>query len=439
MQVRHRLRLRVLQVASAPRPAGAAAGDHDRQVGVVVHVRVAHAAAVQVERMVQQRAVAVRRRGQLLQEVAEQRDVVLVDLGDHGELRRIVPVVRRRVVRIRHADLGVRPVARLAGELERDDAGHVALQRQELQVEHQLRVVGVGGRHADRAVEIRQRVVHRLRLGPLDAALHLAHGVEILADPGAVGGAELPLQAGDVLAHPVEQARPAPQGGAPVRGAAPFAEQALEDDARVRLGRQRGRGRRPRQVVLVDAGVAVVALPHHVHQVHRQLQRRQARLLPDLPRRDLIDRRPQVVVAALGPLRGGRAQERGVRGGVRARIGVPQLQVGQDGELVPHRGQRAEARRQLRQRAAPARRGPARDVRAHRDVDEAEPPHRAGRGLRQGRHRRRHRIEQGQRDGGAHAPQERPPRQGLLRDDHDAFLIRNGMLLTTSVTSDENR
>ena len=53
---------------------------------------------------------------------------------------------------------------------------------------------------------------------------------------------------------------PPPQRRAPVRRAAALAEQALEDDARVRLGRKRRRRRRPREIVLIDARVAVVAL-----------------------------------------------------------------------------------------------------------------------------------------------------------------------------------
>ena len=56
---------------------------------------------------------------------------------------RIAAVVRQRMVRFGHADLGVRAVARLARQLERDHARDVALQRQHLQIEHQPRVVGV--------------------------------------------------------------------------------------------------------------------------------------------------------------------------------------------------------------------------------------------------------------------------------------------------------
>ncbi len=117
------------------------------------------------------------------------------------------------------------------------------------------------------------------------------------------------------------------QRRAPVGRAAALAEQPLEDDARMRLGRQRRRRRRPGEIVLIDAGVAVVALADRLEQVHRQLERRQLRLLADLLRGDLIDRGAEVVVGALGPLRLGRAQERGVRGRMRAGIGVLQLQV----------------------------------------------------------------------------------------------------------------
>ena len=150
---------------------------------------------------------------------------------------------------------------------------------------------------------------------------------QILVDPGAIVRSELPLQARDVIAHPIEQTGPSPQRGAAVGGAAAFAEQALEDDARVGFGRKRRRRRRPREVVLVDARVAVVALAHRLEQIHRQLQRRQQRLLADLLRGDLVDRRAQVVVGAFGPFRLGRAQERGVRRGMRAGIRVLQLQV----------------------------------------------------------------------------------------------------------------
>jgi hypothetical protein len=77
---------------------------------------------------------------------------------------------------------------------------------------------------------------------------------------------------------------------------------------------------------------------------------------------------------------------------------------------------------------------------AVRYVDETKPPHRVGGRFRDGRERRDHRIQQGQRQCGTHAAKEGPPGQRQLGDDHDCdFLIWNGMLLTMPTTSDENR
>jgi hypothetical protein len=104
---------------------------------MAVHVRIADAAAVQDQRVIQERAVAFRRRLQLLEVVGEERHVERVDLRHARDLLRIVAVVRQRVMRIGHADLGIGAVARLARELERHDARDVALHRQHLQVEHQ--------------------------------------------------------------------------------------------------------------------------------------------------------------------------------------------------------------------------------------------------------------------------------------------------------------
>ena len=73
VQVGQRRRLGEADVAAASHSARGAAGDEDRQVVVVVQVGVAHAAAVQEERMVQQRAVAFRRGPQLGEELGEQR------------------------------------------------------------------------------------------------------------------------------------------------------------------------------------------------------------------------------------------------------------------------------------------------------------------------------------------------------------------------------
>ena len=145
----------------------------------------------------------------LREELGEQRHVELIDLRHARDLVRIVAVMRQRMMRIGHADFGIGAVAGFARELERDDARDVALQRQHLQIEHQPGVVGVGGRHAHRPIQIRQRIVRRVGFGLLNAAFDFADGVEILADPRAIAGPELAVEPGDVFVEPNRAGWPA--------------------------------------------------------------------------------------------------------------------------------------------------------------------------------------------------------------------------------------
>ena len=192
-------------------------------------------------------------------------------------------------MRIGHADLRVGPVAGLARELERDHAGDVALQREHLQIEHQPRVIGVRGRHAGRTIEIRQRDCRASRLPPSECVARPRArcrdtGRRARDPPGRA------VFCSRVMSSRTQSSRLAcaSQRRPAVGRAATLAEQPLEDDPRMRFGRQRRRRRRPRQVVLIDARVAVVALADRLEQVHRQLERRQQRLLSDLlaPRSD---------------------------------------------------------------------------------------------------------------------------------------------------------
>jgi len=98
-------------------------------------------------------------------------------------------VVGERMVRVGDTNFRISAIAGFAGQLERDDARDVGLQREHLKIEHQFRVVRVCGRYADRTVEIGQRTVERLRLRLLNPAFHFADAVEILADFGAIVGA----------------------------------------------------------------------------------------------------------------------------------------------------------------------------------------------------------------------------------------------------------
>lgn len=71
MEVCQRSGFSILDVASTLQLSRPAAGDDDRQIRMVVHVRVPHAASVHVHRMVKQRAVAVPSGFQFVQEVGE--------------------------------------------------------------------------------------------------------------------------------------------------------------------------------------------------------------------------------------------------------------------------------------------------------------------------------------------------------------------------------
>ena len=217
-----------------------------------------------------------------------------------------------------------------------------------------------------------------------------------------------------------------------------FTEQPVEDLPRVGLV-WKGRGwRGPRQIVLIHAREAVIALADDLENVHPQLERRYRGVLADLPGRDLVDGCPQVVVRTLGQLCLGAAEKRRVRCCVRTRIGVLQLHVGHDRDGIPMWGQRAQDGRELLQIVVSGR-SPTLGVGSHRDEDVPEPPDRPGRRCRAGGHGRHHRVQQRQCHCGAHAFQHRSTVKRFLGDDHRDLLIWNGRLCTTPRISDENR
>src|SRR5439155_25370134 len=138
-------------------------------------------------------------------------------------LFRIVAVMTRWMVRVGHADLRIRAIALLARELKRDDAREIRLERQNLQIEHELRVIGERGGNAHRPIEVGHRVLHRRGLGTLDLSLDLANAVEIVIDANTIGEAYAPLEPRDVSAERVEQACATAQGFAARRRVAALA------------------------------------------------------------------------------------------------------------------------------------------------------------------------------------------------------------------------
>src|SRR5439155_9975129 len=140
-----------------------AARDQDRKVLVIVKAGIPHATAVQVDRVIEERAVTIGSSLHSLEELGKQRNMVRIDLRYLRQLFRIPPVMAGRMVRIGDADVRVRTIALLARELEGDDARNVCLEGQNLQVEHELGVVGERRRDSDRPVEVGRLVlVYRL-------------------------------------------------------------------------------------------------------------------------------------------------------------------------------------------------------------------------------------------------------------------------------------
>jgi hypothetical protein len=111
-------------------------------------------APVNDRHVIEQRAVAVREWRAASRTYSDNsEDVMAVDLRALLHAERIAQVMRDRMMRIRHADLGIGAAAELAADHERRDPGNVALIREPLQVEHQPGVLLEGIGHPGRAIE----------------------------------------------------------------------------------------------------------------------------------------------------------------------------------------------------------------------------------------------------------------------------------------------
>ena len=99
-------------VAVALHAAVCATHQNSRWVAAIVLVAVAHAAAPVEQRVVEQIAVGILGRLQLVEELAELHDLIGAQLGVLGQLLGVVAVMRDAVVRLGDADVGVAAVAR---------------------------------------------------------------------------------------------------------------------------------------------------------------------------------------------------------------------------------------------------------------------------------------------------------------------------------------
>ena len=195
-------------------------------------------------------------------------------------------------------------------------------------------------------------------------------------------------------------------------GVRAVAEQARENHARIDFHRQRRRRCAPGNRIHVGATESDVAGADQPAEIFGgQFERRQRRLLPDLLRRDLIDRHARPDVGAVGSLGMHAVQEDRRRSRVIAAVisgpsgrGHLVRQIRDHHHLILERLDRRERPRQL-EIGAFARGCPVRHHRAMRNEAQTQLDFGIGRGFCQRCLGRDHRIQQWQRYCRSHASQ----------------------------------
>ena len=398
-------------MASRLERAAAASGEQHGQIVVRVRVAVGDAAAIDDHAIVEERALAFAHGLQAFEEVGELRHVEAIDLRQLRLLLRIAAVVRDVVMAIGHAGEGVAAVAAIVGHHESGDPGGVGLESEGEEVEHDAEVLFVIARHAGgRGVFGRG---HGEALGAFEALLNLADAgevfVELLLVADAESGAELPGVGEDEVENALVRSLAADAGFGSFAGRA-VGEQSLEDETWVHLGRERGGGSFPREIELILATVAGVAGAGLLALVAAQFERGQARLIAQARGGDLIDRHADahILGRSLAGLRAGEERRGGARVVARAvtiRIAHALGEAREDLQFAPMGGEWFE---DVRQREISAVGGgrPVFHVHTIGHIHEGHAERGATGGRGESGH---HRVEHGQREGGAEAFEKRAP------------------------------
>jgi hypothetical protein len=339
-------------------------------------------------------------------------------------------------------------VAVLTREHQRRDARDLRFKGEHLQVD-------ISFRCASKSAGIPTGASGRSRLRESVASTCLtrrsiSHFLQIFAQPAAVSRGQILLERWHLIADRIEEAACLIAPLLPLRIGAPVAEQPLEDDLRVVLHRQRQRGRLPRQRIAVGTGEAGVAAVQ-VQRLHRELDRRERRVLPHVLGCDLVDGRADERFVLLDRMRAAQEHRRrahvvlGAAGILSGRRGDGSVgQIADHADAIAERFERLQGLGELEGRSLTHRR-PLVHRRAVRNVDASETAPGRRRRLRQHRPCRHHRFEQRQRQRHAGTAQKRPPRQVLFRDERHGSVppsyrfIWNGRLFTTPAMSEENR
>ena len=264
---------------------------------------------------------------------------------DQVELRhrlRVAPVVRGRMEGLVGAALGEDPRGGVAPHLEGEDARHVGLECERLHVPHLFDVLAEGIRHPGRGLgQLARLAAPVLRLGHLDAPLEFADVLHVAVEPRPVFEPQFRLEARGPRGHPVQYAPVlTPARHTLLRGAA-RSEELVEGHARVTDDGKRLGGGGPADRVGVHAGVAVRASAGLIHVLDAELHRRNGRVLTETLGVQLVHRRADVHVRALGLPRVRLREVDGAGAEVVATdlLGLERLRhlavrVGHDGEVV---------------------------------------------------------------------------------------------------------
>ncbi len=287
--------------------------------------------------------------------------------------------------------------------MKRDDAGQVRLERQHLQIEHQLRVLFEAGWNTGGTIHRRQ-LARRLLLGALNPPLDVAHPLEILAELGAVARADGSHETSGRLGDRVEDAAVLLQSGAAHGGSVlSLSPNSRSNTARGRYSTGSGVvGVRHESVLDVGAAPALFALPDDVVAVQAELERRELGVPAELLGGDLVDGDPH----ATFPLRVNAREEHAAGALVRRRLAFAGARVA-DAVVEPAQHQQRDPG------TAPAVRGsgsigtprhPSPASTCPCSCRSARRRRRGGRSeLRLRRERGKHPVQEGQRHGGAHA------------------------------------
>src|SRR6266850_8614887 len=240
---------------------------------VVVTIAVAHVAAKENGRVIQHRAVTLLCSLDPLDESRKHFGVVLLNLHEFVLLLRIVPVMRERMKCFGDTQVRVRAHAGFAIQGERNDARDIRHEREGHEIEHQFEMLRDVIRRADRRIRNVQRG-GVLFGGHLHTALDLAYRVQVIAHNDTVTDSEAGLQPVGLFLDAVQDAAGLEENRRTFFVGVALAEQLLKHGSRVAFLRQRLCGRSPGQ--------------SRSRLRSREFERRQPRVLTDMPRYQLV-------------------------------------------------------------------------------------------------------------------------------------------------------